>query len=220
MRQIALILSLLSFNAQADRVAPIFEFGEGYWCKNYSGQLHIVGKIASKQYEVYFPDPMTGRDQGHMVLETHKSDFTSDGVVPEDLWVKGKPGDFPNVTVKQNGLDKKYELIEESAECEAKAAHMASHPSAEQVAADKKADEDQTRDMAEHAAWAESYRQSKANKRAFSNLSKAEQKKIRDQKVKDSEAKSLKWSNMSAEEQEARCKAQGKIMDVQSYCMD
>lgn len=219
MRQIALILSLLSFNAWADRVAPIFEFGEGYWCKNYAGQLHIVGKIASKQYEVYFPDPMTGRDQGHMVLETHKSEFTSDGVVPDDLWVKANPDHFPSITVKQNGFDKKYELIEESAECESKAAYMASHPSAEQVAAEKKADEEQKKAIEDYKADTVNYRERKKERAAFAKLPKAEQKKIRDEQDKEREVRLKEWYSKSIAEREKICLSKGIVMDSeQAYC--
>lgn len=219
MRQIALILSLLSFNVWADRAAPIFELGGGYWCKNYGGQLLIVGKIASKQYEVYFPDPMTGKEEGHMVLETHKSDFTSNGVVPDDLWVKANPDHFPSITIKQNGFDKKYDLIEESAECETKAAYVDNHPSKEELAAEKKADEEQKKSIEDYKADTANYRERKKERAAFAKLSKTEQKKIRDEQDKEREVRLKEWYSKSIGEREKICQSKGIAMDSeQTYC--
>jgi len=126
MRILFYILLGLFLSVTSSANAQFFKAGGKYYCINYKFKLQIVAKMAPKQYEVFFVDVMTGEGRGHMILYTDKSTFGSDGLVGNDLWVKTTMNDGDE-TIKlptTNGFEKKFQVIRESAECEAKSKNL------------------------------------------------------------------------------------------------
>lgn len=205
---LALFVSFLSITARGQA----FEVGKSLWCINYNSKLVIVSKIAPKQYEVYFRDPMTGQGRGHMMLFTTNTTFDSDGLVGDDLWAKASSNNTGE-TMKVDGKDgftKKMEVLRESTDCETKWADKLKHPTAEQIAAKQARDDEAKQDaiiMDQSSA---------VDGKASLKLSPEKQKESAEKEDADRQAASVTWYSKPMDERIAICKEKGIVMEGES----
>jgi hypothetical protein len=152
---VAITVCLIPIGEQT-AMAQFFKAEGKFYCMNYNGKLQIIAKIAPKQYEVQFVDPMTGEGRGHMILYTNKSEFDSDGLVGNDLWVKTTMSDGDE-TIKlptKTGFDRKFQVIRESAACEAKSKKIKDPPlSGEDQEANQRNEEEAKQEARRNDQW-------------------------------------------------------------------
>lgn len=219
-----IVLILLAHSAFADRVAPFFKLDDKYVCINYSGKLNIAAKLEPKKYEVFFVDPMNGQARGHMILFTGKSDIKSEGLLSDDLWVKTTMNDGDEMVTlpTKSGFTKTYQVIRESAECEAKS--TAQYKPTKEELDDQKEREKEIVDANARDARVLNERNEKRKK--LKSMTKEERvaykKKESEDKAKqgaDDSKKLKEWYSMPLEARMAQCKAKGISQDLdQAYC--